>query len=388
MDLDKRSDHRKNISKSTTETGVRKTPISYILRGLAGLLLLIVIIIAAGIYYYQSTNYVATVGEQKISQPEYTFYLKNVQSQLLAQAGENVDPATFWSTNVNGEPAIEWAKRNALEIARETKVQLIKAKQAGIKLDKADLTKVEDVIKYYTSQYEGKKSSEIETEFKASSGVTVGEFREVLKEAKLAEKFKQNEMKDVKITDAEIRAYYDKNTDKFKDCEFRKNAEEAVWAHHILVLTVDSSGNEFAADKQKEAKKKAEGILEKAKKGDDFLKLAKDNSEDPGSLSNGGTGDYVFGKGKMDPAFEKAAFELNPGQISGLVKSTYGYHIIKLDEKIAKGKPVSYTCATTYREFLLNAQWLIDLKYREKLENWKKDYKVKINNSVYNAIKK
>src|SRR5262245_4522430 len=83
-------------------------------------------------------------------------------------------------------------------------------------------------------------------------------------------------------------------------------------------------------DKQKE---KAQGLLERVKKGESFEKIASEFSDDPGSKANGGDVGW-FGKGVMDPAFEAAAFALRKGQTSSeLVKSRYGYHIIRVEDR-------------------------------------------------------
>jgi thioredoxin-related protein len=83
-------------------------------------------------------------------------------------------------------------------------------------------------------------------------------------------------------------------------------------------------------DKQKE---KAQGLLERVKKGENFEKIAGEFSDDPGSKANGGDLGW-FGKGVMDPAFEAAAFALQKGQTSNeLVKSRFGYHIIRVDDR-------------------------------------------------------
>ena len=92
-----------------------------------------------------------------------------------------------------------------------------------------------------------------------------------------------------------------------------------------------------------EKKNKAQEILNRAKGGEDFAKLAKENSDDPGSKDNGGLYPNVT-KGKMMPEFETAALALEPGQISpDLVETPYGYHIIKLEKKTdakdAQGQP-------------------------------------------------
>ena len=77
---------------------------------------------------------------------------------------------------------------------------------------------------------------------------------------------------------------------------------------------------------------KAEGILQRVKAGEDFAKLAQEFSEDPGSKDKGGELGW-FGKGQMVPAFEEAAFKLQPGQVSDVVKSDFGFHIIKVEER-------------------------------------------------------
>jgi peptidyl-prolyl cis-trans isomerase D len=108
---------------------------------------------------------------------------------------------------------------------------------------------------------------------------------------------------------------------------------EQVRASHILLKT---EGKEDAA-----VKAKAEEILKQAKAGADFADLAKKNSEDEQSAKNGGDLDY-FGRGRMVPEFDQAVFAMQPNQISDLVKTQYGYHIIKLvDKKVATTKPLA-----------------------------------------------
>jgi len=163
----------------------------------------------------------------------------------------------------------------------------------------------------------------------------------------------------VSATDAEVTAYFEGHKEDFKIPEKRKikyllidfdalrtritipaadvqqayntNIEqysqpEQVRASHILLKT---EGKDDAA-----VKAKAEDLLKKAKAGADFAELAKANSEDEGSAKNGGDLDF-FGRGRMVPEFDQVAFTLQPGQISDLVKTQYGYHIIKVTDKKA-----------------------------------------------------
>src|SRR5258705_3462090 len=122
----------------------------------------------------------------------------------------------------------------------------------------------------------------------------------------------------VAITPQDIDSYYNSNVQQFQ-------TPEQVRASHILLKT---EGKDEAA-----VRKQAEDILKQVKApGADFAALAKKYSEDDGSKVNGGDLDY-FGKGRMVPEFEQAAFALQPGQISDLVKSQFGFHIIKVVDK-------------------------------------------------------
>jgi peptidyl-prolyl cis-trans isomerase D len=120
------------------------------------------------------------------------------------------------------------------------------------------------------------------------------------------------------VTPQDIESYYNSNVQQFQ-------TPEQVRASHVLLKT---EGKDEAA-----VRKQAEDVLKQAKApGADFAALAKKYSEDEGSKATGGDLDY-FPKGRMVPEFEQAAFAMQPGQISDLVKSQFGFHIIKVVDK-------------------------------------------------------
>jgi len=118
---------------------------------------------------------------------------------------------------------------------------------------------------------------------------------------------------------ASIERAYNNNIEQY-------TTPEQVRASHILLKT---EGKDDAT-----VKAKAEDVLKQAKAGADFAELAKKYSEDEGTAKNGGDLDF-FGRGKMVPEFDAAVFAMQPGQISNLIKTQYGYHIIKLADKKA-----------------------------------------------------
>jgi parvulin-like peptidyl-prolyl isomerase len=123
----------------------------------------------------------------------------------------------------------------------------------------------------------------------------------------------------------------------------------------------------MSAEKKKEQLALAEKVLKRAKDGEDFGKLAAEYSEDPGSKDNGG--EYTFARGKMVPEFEAVAFSQETNQISGIVTTQFGYHIIKTLEKLPARKIPLAEASDDIRKFLENRGLQEQVPaYMEKLE--------------------
>jgi len=131
---------------------------------------------------------------------------------------------------------------------------------------------------------------------------------------------------DVKVSQDDLRAYYDQHRDEYR-------VPEQVKVSHILIKT-PLPGPDGKVDEKgvAEAQRRAEDLLKQVKSGANFEELAKKYSEDTGSAKNGGSLGWI-GRGRTVPEFEKVAFSLPKGQTSDLVKSSYGFHIIRVDDK-------------------------------------------------------
>lgn len=157
----------------------------------------------------------------------------------------------------------------------------------------------------------------------ASQGMTEKALQDNLRQEALIQKYITTKvLSSVTVTDDQARQFYEQN-------KAQMQRPERAHLRHILVAV---QPNASADDKQK-AKAKAEDLLKRAKGGEDFGKLAAENSDDPGSKTQGGDLSWVV-PGQMVPTFDKAGFALTkPNELSPVVESQFGYHIIQLLER-------------------------------------------------------
>jgi parvulin-like peptidyl-prolyl isomerase len=155
-------------------------------------------------------------------------------------------------------------------------------------------------------------------------GLTLERLKNKLTEEAVAEVVLERELQ-IEITEEEIQNYYNENLERFEK-------PEQVRAAHILIRTRDPRTMQEYPDEEKEKRlRKIKSLQERARNGADFARLVEENTEDERSRSEGG--EYVFTRGQMSPAFEVAAFSLEPGGVSDVVTTSVGYHVIKLYEK-------------------------------------------------------
>lgn len=333
---------------------------------------------------------VAKVGGQSITMQEYSNALQTLRSQLQAEG--KVDPATL------EDPKLKQSVLDKLIITHLLNAEVNRAKF---------ILSDEQLAKYITQlpefQQDGHFSQEVYDKLLAQNRLSPSQFEARIRGQLLTQEVREgiaglaylpngvaeqalkveNQQREVsvaeiktkdfvaqtKVTPEEVKAYYDKNHDKFRmpeqvklefvlmsantlipgmqvnDDEMKKfytenaskfQGDEQRRASHILI----SFGVSATAQAKQEARKKAEEMLVEVRKNPkNFEALAKKYSQDPGSAEKGGDLG-VFGRGAMVKPFEDAVFSMSPGAVSDLVESEFGYHIIKLTE--IKGQAQTY----------------------------------------------
>jgi peptidyl-prolyl cis-trans isomerase C len=186
-------------------------------------------------------------------------------------------------------------------------------------------------------------------------GLTVAELRSKIIQENTAQAVKIREL-NVTVTDAEAKQYYD-DTNHLADFE----QPEMVHVRHILSLTIDPvTRAPLPADQQQAKRKQIDDLLKRIRDGADFAALAKQYSEDPASKNNTNEITLARGNAGIPPEIEAAAFSLTNNQVSDVIATAYGYHIIKLLDKTPAKKlaltdkvPLSdVTIASRVKDFL------------------------------------
>ena len=226
--------------------------------------------------------------------PEIMVYLTNIQNRYESVYGEEI-----WSTNVGGVTLEQNVKDIALAQIAQIKTMNLMAKKYEVELSDEEKAQVENAASAY---YNSLNDTEIER-----MGVSEKTINNLYTEFALAEKMYQYTIRDInpEISDDEART---------------------ITVQHILIKTyaLDGTGKkiDYTQHAKEEAYKQACQVLELVQDGEDFDELIRRYSEDDKST-------YSFGKGEMDAAFETAAFNLGKDEISDIVETEFGYHIIK-----------------------------------------------------------
>lgn len=228
------------------------------------------------------------------SLPEIMVYLTNIQNRY-----ESVYGPEIWATNVDGVTLEQNVKDIALAQIARIKTMNLMAERYQVELSGEEKAQVENAADAY---YGSLSDAEVE-----QMGISRKTISDLYTEFALAEKVYQYTIKDInpEISDDEART---------------------ITVQHILIKTyaLDGTGKkvEYTEEAKQDAYRRAAEALRLAREGEDFDELIRRYSEDDKST-------YSFGKGEMDAAFETAAFNLGKDEISDVVETEFGYHIIK-----------------------------------------------------------
>lgn len=246
---------------------------------------------------------VAKVSGEEVKKEEFNKMYGIFKAQYEQQFGTEV-----WEQEVDGRKFGDVAKEKLLDMLIDEKLQMKKAAELGITVTDDEVNgEVEKAKKYFDSE-------EKFNEFLKGQSMDLEYFKQSVKKELTISKLTDKLTGNLAVTDEEVRVYYDTHQNEFL----------SVKASHILLDT----------------KEEAEKILARVKAGENFNELAKQNSKDPSAKENSGDLDY-FRHGDMVEPFEKAAFALKPGEISEIVQTDFGFHIIKVeDSKLDKYEDV------------------------------------------------
>ncbi len=287
---------------------------------------------------------VARVNGVKISSKEYEREV-DLQLQQAAQQGRIIPEAML--------PKVKEDILNNL-IDRELLYQESQKKKIAVNAEEVN-TQIKTIKDRFSSQEEFEKII-------AAMGVSEAEIRsQIERNLAIRELIDTQVIDKIQVSEADTKAYYNENPTLFKK-------PEQVKASHILIK-VESD----ATDLQKGQKRiEIAKIHQKLKDGQDFAALAKEHSQGP-SAENGGDLGY-FGRGQMVKPFEDAAFALKPGEVSDIVETRFGYHLIKVFDKQPEGI-MAYAEVKERLTEHIKAQ-RIDQEARNYIDNLKKEAKI------------
>ena len=314
-----------------------------------------------------NTNPAVRVNDTDLTKDEYSYYLYIQLSQTLQEAGVNVNDTNaiekYLDGKTDGEKNIDIIREKAADECAKLLVQYNKAIEMGIELTEEEKNNLLTDISHMKQQTGGDAGYKAQL---ASLGTTPEAFEALYEKNLVIEKLFKKLVSDgtMAVTDAEVEEYIHSNYIK---------------AAHILFMTQDQqTGASFDEETINQKRQQAQDTLTKIKNGEDFNTLMHDLSEDTGleAYPDG----YEFTKGQMVPQFEEAAFALGENEVSDIVETSYGFHIIKrLPFEITSEKVEQYKAdakiACEYE------------KFEALTDEWSKDAQIKIFKSVIKKTK-
>ena len=282
---------------------------------------------------------IAKINDVKISKDEY-----------------NKIASFLYATGYVQEDKNKGINNNILSFIIDNEVAYQDAQRENIKVEDKDVNEKYEDLKETLKSNSAYKAKLDEV------GVNDDFLKSQFKKDLIVSKYKENFMKNIKINDNEIKTYYDNHKDEF--------TKEEVRASQILISTLDDNNNVVNQEQKEKLKDKAENILEKLKNNEDFAILAKEYSDDKNSGKDGGDLGY-FSKEDKNIDFTNPVFKLEKDQLSDIIETEYGYHIVKLTDN----KSVTKTLEES-KEDIKNK--ILNQKYTQHIDSLYKNGKITI----------
>ena len=282
---------------------------------------------------------IAKINDVKISKDEY-----------------NKIASFLYATGYVQEDKNKGINNNILSFIIDNEVAYQDAQRENIKVEDKDVNEKYEDLKETLKSNSAYKAKLDEV------GVNDDFLKSQVKKDLIVSKYKENFMKYIKINDNEIKTYYDNHKDEF--------TKEEVRASQILISTLDDNNNVVNQEQKEKLKDKAEDILEKLKNNEDFAILAKEYSDDKNSGKDGGDLGY-FSKEDKNIDFTNPVFKLEKDQLSDIIETEYGYHIVKLTDN----KSVTKTLEES-KEDIKNK--ILNQKYTQHIDSLYKNGKITI----------
>ncbi len=341
------------------------------MKRILGLVLAVLIIAGAGLFIWESQSSVARVGTWKIKKHEYMFFLRAQKITTESEAGLSDEQKIreLWNTPVEGEDPKLIVMNQALENAKEFKVQLIKAAQDKFKLSGKDK---KELLEYLNKSLQTDDNIQY---VRNDLGLTLAQFRDMMLKSELVNRYAYDYMQKnrdaVPVTDEEINAYYHKNRETI----------DTVTVSHLFISTRQEG---ITATQRQEKKQLADSLHQRIEQGENMTTLIRDYSEDISTKDNGGLYSLTYielGAGlEYADVFGDWAFDSAVGDLE-LIESQYGYHIVRLEDKKGLEDKKEMIKST------IQAQKMNDIYYQQ-VQEWNKDPQFNLikNEKVLNRI--
>lgn len=341
---------------------------------------------------------IATVGGNDVTEAEFKYYLEMIKDQMISEAGDSAGD-DYWNSDIDGKKASDVAKEKAMEKLIRTETAIVKANEAGISLSDEEKANARSIVNSddETTQQQLK-------DLEKKTGADKYQIADIMEKNFLASAYYQSlseqENSPIKPDDEEIKSAANEKYAVVKHVLISNTPQEDVAAADPAAdpTAVDPAADtaddaaepaeEVDTEKYaEEAKAKAEEVLAKAVKGDNFEKLIEEYGEDPGMESSPDgyiideTGATLDGSGSMIEEFTQGTFAVQPGEVNpNLIESTYGWHIIKRYPLPEDGEDLTQILSAA-------SSSLMSDKYEVYIDSLKDSMNVTINEKIYNKIK-